>query len=109
MFSRIIDNLLSNALKFTENNKSIELITENNEDRFLLRVVDEGIGIQREHISLLFQKFSKITQRPGTLGEPSIGLGLSIVKHLVDLHGGSIQVESEVGKGTAISITLPNK
>ena len=109
MFTRIIDNLLSNALKFTENNKSIELVTENNEDQFLLRIVDQGIGIEREHIPLLFQKFSKIIRRPGTLGEPSTGLGLSIVKHLVDLHNGSIHVESEIGKGTVISITFPNR
>ena len=109
MFTRIIDNLVSNALKFTENNKSIELITENNEDQFLLRIVDQGIGIQPEHIPLLFQKFSKIIRRSGTRGEPSTGLGLSIVKHLVDLHNGSIHVESEIGKGTAISITFPNR
>ena len=107
MFSRIIDNLLSNALKFTENNKSIEVITENDEDHFLLRVIDQGIGIEREHIPLLFEKFSKIIRRSGTHGEPSTGLGLSIVKHLVDLHNGTIHVESEISKGTAISITFP--
>jgi len=107
MFSRIIDNLLSNALKFTENNKSIELITENDEGQFLLRVVDQGIGIKPEHIPLLFEKFSKTIRRSGTHGEPSTGLGLSIVKHLVDLHNGTIHVESEICKGTAISITFP--
>jgi signal transduction histidine kinase len=107
MASRIIDNLLSNALKFTENNKSIELITENAEDQFLLRIVDQGIGIKHEHIPLLFEKFSKIIRRSGTLGEPSIGLGLSIVKHLVDLHNGTIHVDSEINKGTVVSILFP--
>src|SRR5688500_8665549 len=107
MFARIVDNLLSNALKFTENNKSIEVITENEGDQFLLCIVDQGIGISSEHIPLLFEKFSKTIRRSGTLGEPSIGLGLSIVKHLVDLHNGTIHVESELGKGTAISIRFP--
>ncbi len=107
MFSRIIDNLLSNAIKFTEDNKSIELITENNENQFLLRVVDQGIGIKGEHIPLLFDKFSKTIRRSGTHGEPSTGLGLSIVKHLVDLHNGTIHIESEVCKGTSITITFP--
>lgn len=107
MFTRIIDNLLSNALKFTENNKSVELITENGEDEFLLRIVDQGVGILHEHIPFLFEKFSKIVRRSGTLGEPSTGLGLSIVKHLVDLHNGTIYVESELGKGTTIGIKFP--
>ena len=106
-FSRIVDNLLSNALKFTENNKSIELITENNENQFLLSVIDQGIGIKHEHIALLFEKFSKIIRRSGTHGEPSTGLGLSIVKHLVDLHNGTIQVKSEVSKGTSIRSAFP--
>jgi two-component system sensor histidine kinase VicK len=107
MFARIIDNLLSNALKFTENGKSIELITENCEDQFLLRIVDQGIGIKPEHIPLLFEKFSKTIRRSGTQGEPSTGLGLCIVKHLVDLHSGTIHIESQIGKGTSITITFP--
>lgn len=107
MFTRIVDNLLSNALKFTENNKSVELITENHEDQFLLSIVDQGIGIMPEHIPLLFEKFSKTIRRPGTHGEPSTGLGLSIVKHLVDLHSGTIYVTSELGRGTAITIRFP--
>lgn len=107
MASRIIDNLLSNALKFTENNKQIELVTANADNQFLLRIIDQGIGIKRDHIPLLFEKFSKIIRRSGTLGEPSIGLGLSIVKHLVDLHNGTIHVDSEINKGTVVSILFP--
>ena len=74
----------------------------------MLRIVDQGAGILHEHIPFLFEKFSKIVRRSGTLGEPSTGLGLSIVKHLVDLHNGTIYVESELGKGTTIAINFLN-
>jgi two-component system sensor histidine kinase VicK len=107
MFSRIVDNLLSNALKFTEHDRSVDVITQTNDNALLLRVADQGIGIRSHHIPLLFEKFSKTIRRPGTHGEPSTGLGLSIVKHLVDLHNGTIQVESELGKGTVVSVCFP--
>ncbi len=105
-FSRVIDNLLSNALKFTPKDKSIEVSLQNLDSKLVFKIRDEGIGIKKEHIPLLFDKFSKTIRRRGTQGEHSTGLGLSIVKQIVELHNGTIEVESEVNKGTVFTIEL---
>jgi PAS domain S-box-containing protein len=99
-FSRMINNLLSNAIKFTSAGGKVEVVTNCFEDGFKVEVIDEGIGIHQDHIPLLFDKFSKVTRRPGTMGEKSTGLGLSIVKQIIDLHQGKITVRSREGQGT---------
>jgi len=106
-FSRAIDNLLSNAIKFTPENRSIELITEHVDDCLRIIVKDEGVGIKAEHLPFLFDKFSKRVRRPGTRGEPSHGLGLSIVKHIITLHKGTVTAYSKLNYGTSFVIELP--
>ncbi|MTI89150.1 MAG: PAS domain S-box protein [Balneolaceae bacterium] len=105
-FIRVIDNLLSNAIKFTPVGKTITVLTEQKEGKLILKVIDEGIGIPQEHISKLFDQFSKDVRRKGTEGERSIGLGLNIVKQIVDLHNGIIEVESKENKGSVFSVIL---
>ena len=75
-------------------------------ERFVLRVQDQGPGIQEADRKLLFKSFQKLSARP-TGGEKSTGLGLAIVKKVVDTHGGTIEVESEPGRGTCFVVSLP--
>lgn len=104
---RAIDNLISNAIKFSYPGSEIVVSCYFEEDMACVSVKDQGIGIPAENKPLLFDKFSKNIRKAGTNGETSIGLGLSIVKRIVDLHEGVIQVESEVGEGATFTLKFP--
>jgi signal transduction histidine kinase len=107
--SRIFDNLLSNALKFTYRDKSIYINIESiNQIGIVISIKDEGQGISAEDQKKMFRKFQKLSARP-TGGESSTGLGLSIIKVLVEKLGGKIDFESAVGKGTTFYVHLPFK
>jgi signal transduction histidine kinase len=101
-----LDNLISNALKFSPEGARVvvRLETEGGLARF--SVVDQGPGLTPEDRQRLFVRFARLSARP-TAGEPSAGLGLSIVKHLVEAMGGRIQVESEPGRGATFTVELP--
>ncbi len=104
---RILNNLLSNAIKFTPNQGNIVInIKLLSKTHLSISVTDNGIGIPSQQIPKLFDKFSK-SSRPGTSGEKGTGLGLSITKELIELHDGTIEVTSEVNKGTSFIITFP--
>ncbi|MBN1761006.1 MAG: HAMP domain-containing histidine kinase [Chitinispirillaceae bacterium] len=105
-FSRVVENLLSNALKFTKKNDTVSIILKQSDHGIEIRIVDTGIGIPADLHQVLFELFTK-AGRSGTAKEKSIGLGLSIVKKNVSLHGGVIRFESEEGKGTTFIIELP--
>lgn len=105
-FSRVIDNLISNAIKFTPQRKSIEISTTVNQNTIIFTIKDEGIGIPEESIPVLFEKLPQDLKRQGTAGEKSIGLGLSIVKEIVDLHDACIQIKSKEHQGTTFEIEL---
>lgn len=104
--SRILENLLSNALKFSTSNRSIHLRTMNISDKIKFEIMDQGPGIRSEDIPNLFGKFQRLTNKP-TGGEGSTGLGLSIVKELTILLGGEITVVSTVGEGSVFTVTIP--
>lgn len=104
LLHHLLTNLLSNAIKYSPNGGtvSLELSCENQQIIFCVR--DEGIGIPEEYLGKLFQEF----ERGANVGNiKGTGLGLCIVKHIVDLHGGSISVESEIDRGTAFIVALP--
>lgn len=105
-FCHVINNLLSNALKFTPRGGKITVQVEETEEHVVLSVRDTGIGIAQDKQEEIFNEFSKARQR-GLHGEKSIGLGLSIAKKIVELHLGSIQVESCKGQGTTFTICMP--
>ncbi len=106
-FSRIVDNLLLNAIKFTSEGGMIIISSFRVEKGLNITVEDNGIGIDPMIMPELFSKFSK-ARRKGTSGEKSTGLGLSIVKELVELHNGKIDVESYVDKGTKFTVFIPD-
>jgi len=103
---QVVDNLLSNAIKFSPSG-SVVNVTCGQAGRILdITVTDQGPGIPSEDLDRLFDTFEKLSAQP-TGGEKSTGLGLSIVKSIVDAHGGEIEVDSEVGKGTTFIVHLP--
>jgi len=107
-FNQILTNLLSNAIKFTPENGKVELRVEEIEDDVQFSVKDTGVGIASKDISKVFNKFQQI-RRPMGPGTKGTGLGLSIVKSLVELHGGEVNVNSEIGKGSEFKIKLPKE
>ncbi len=103
---QIIDNLFSNAIKFSPEDKSITIKLLSTDDNLKIEVKDEGPGFTEEDRKKLFKQFSKLSARP-TAGEHSSGLGLSIVKKLTDSLKGSIECDSEKGKGANMIVKIP--
>ena len=102
-----IDNLVSNAIKYSPIGGAIDLLVGEEDGGILIQVGDQGAGLSPEDISRLFGRFQRLSAKP-TAGESSTGLGLSIVKRIVDLHSGRIAVESAgPGKGATFKMTLP--
>jgi len=105
-FQRVIDNLISNALKFSKDTDIVTVSLEIVGNQAAIRVKDQGLGIPADMMPHIFESFSK-AGREGLRGEQSTGLGLSIVKQIVESHKGTITVESVEGKGTTFTIVLP--
>lgn len=102
---QVFTSLLSNALKFTQNG-FIEISVKESGDMIECSILDTGAGIAREDMPKIFSNFQQFSRVAG-VGEKGTGLGLSISKGLVELHKGKIEVESELGKGTKFSFTIP--
>jgi len=98
--------LISNSLKFTPGGGWIKVTCASQDNHVLLSVRDSGVGIAEEDLPKLFDKFTQFGRKAGP-GENGTGLGLAIVEKLVEVHGGTIHVESEVNKGTTFTISLP--
>jgi sigma-B regulation protein RsbU (phosphoserine phosphatase) len=99
-------NLLSNAHKNTKAGGEIRLRVRPAEREVLVEVVDNGSGIAKEALGHIFERFVQLGREHGP-GLKGAGLGLSIVRHIVERHGGSIRVQSEVGRGSTFTVTLP--
>jgi two-component system, sensor histidine kinase and response regulator len=106
--TQVFDNLLSNALKFSDHDTTITMGIKNDDNQYICYVADEGMGIKKEEQDRLFRKFEKLSNRP--IGnEPSTGLGLVIVKKIVELHQGEVWLESEFDKGTTVYFSIPKQ
>jgi signal transduction histidine kinase len=106
--SQILANLINNALKFTPAGGRIIVSVSDRDSDVEFSIADTGFGMRMEDIPKIFEKFQQLgrTYGPGIKGT---GLGLSIVKSLVELHGGTITVESEVDKGSVFRFTIPKE
>jgi GAF domain-containing protein/class 3 adenylate cyclase len=104
-FDKVVYNLLSNAMKFTPEGGTISVRLKSESDRCILQVQDTGIGIVQEQIPHLFERFRQAEGSANRSYEGS-GLGLALVKELVELHGGHVTVESVYGQGTTFSLWL---
>ena len=104
-FDKVLYNLLSNAMKFTPRGGEITVTVQATGHHYLLQVSDTGIGIRNDQVPHLFERFR---QAEGSVsrGYEGTGLGLALVKELVELHGGRVTVESEYGRGTTFSVWL---
>ncbi len=103
----ILFNLLSNAFKFTPAGKGITVRVDSKPGYVLLVVQDEGVGMPMEKRSVLFERFASNNELNSNSSATGTGIGMNLVKELVDLHHGFIEVESEVGKGTTFTVMLP--
>jgi signal transduction histidine kinase len=106
MLKTVLRNLVSNAIKFTNNGGAIKIIAEKNIGNVTISVSDNGIGITPDNLTKLFD-ISQVLTTKGTAEETGTGLGLLLCKGFVEKHGGKIWAESEVGKGSDFKFTLP--
>jgi signal transduction histidine kinase len=102
----MIDNLLTNALKFTPPGGRVEVRGFERDAAVCVQVVDTGMGISQADQERLFERFFR-TSEASAAAIQGTGLGLSIVAAIVEAHGGSIEVESELGAGTTFTVVLP--
>lgn len=105
---QIIINIMTNAVKFTDNNGKVILTASAYEDKHILTIEDNGIGIPKNKISTILNPFTRVENDPYKTHEGK-GLGLAIVESLMSLHNGSIKIESEYGEGTKVTLIFPNK
>jgi signal transduction histidine kinase len=105
--SQVVGNLVANAVKYSPGGGEIAVRAGESEGRALLEVTDHGLGIPLEDQALIFTKFYR--GRAAASGIPGTGLGLAIARELVHAHGGEIEFESELGRGTTFRVELPVK
>ncbi len=102
-----IDNLVSNAIKYSPIGGKIAVAVGRERNNTMIRITDEGAGLSPEDLGRLFGRFQRLSAKP-TAGESSTGLGLSIVKRIIDMHGGQVTAESAgPGQGSTFTVTLP--
>ncbi|MBX3042170.1 MAG: HAMP domain-containing histidine kinase [Candidatus Kapabacteria bacterium] len=104
----VLDNLISNSIKFTQNGGTVRIKTYKDSSGVVVEVNDNGLGLTEEDLKHAFQRGARLSAKP-TQGESSTGLGLWIVKKLIDAHHGKVWVKSTVGKGSTFSFSVPLK
>jgi two-component system, OmpR family, heavy metal sensor histidine kinase CusS len=106
LFERAVGNLVDNALRFTPQNGSIQIALSEHATDFEVEVSDNGSGIAPEHLPRVFDRFYRAESSRGSDGA---GLGLALVKSIVDLHGGTAKISSEPGRGTIVALRFPRE
>ena len=104
--NQVLTNLISNAIKFSHPDKKVSIVLSSENNNAIVSIIDEGQGIASHELSHLFEAFHR-TSTQTTGGERSTGLGLVIVRKIVEAHKGTIDVKSELGEGSAFTFTLP--
>ena len=103
--SQVLENLLSNAIKYSPKGSLITLTSTHHQGKFEFSVIDNGIGMTPEQVEQVFDKFYRVDSSDTAVA--GLGLGMSIVKQIIDSHNGSITIESAPGKGTCVKVQLP--
>jgi len=102
----VLINLLSNSMKFSQDNKEVSVRLFKDGDYAVLQVADKGVGISRKEVDKIFQRFYR-SENKAVSDSRGSGLGLTIVRHIAKAHGGQVEVESEPGEGSVFSVILP--
>ena len=106
---QVVTNLIMNSIKYGKENGTTEVTIEDLvKNKIIVRIRDNGEGIEQHHIPRLFERFFRV-DKSGARSEGGSGLGLSIVKHIIEGHNEKIYIESEFGKGSEFSFTLEKK
>ncbi|HMC59593.1 MAG TPA: ATP-binding protein, partial [Candidatus Solibacter sp.] len=108
LLSRAVENLVSNAIKYSPSGTEVALTASSDEDAVSLEVADHGYGIPETDLARVFEKFYRVP-RVQDAGVPGTGLGLAMVREIAELHGGSVAVRSEVGAGSTFTLSIPRK
>lgn len=104
LLDHAITNIISNAIKYSKNNTTVKILAKANDKKVALRVMDQGIGIPKEDLKNIGQKFFRAGN---TLSVAGTGIGIYLTKHFIELHGGDVLIDSEVNVGTSVTVTLP--
>ena len=105
-FHQLALNLIENAIKYSNENGNVRVVITSNNGYFIFKVIDNGIGITKNDLPRIFERFYRVDKSRSTKGT---GLGLAIVKHIVKLFNGDITVDSEVGVGSTFTVRIKNK
>jgi two-component system heavy metal sensor histidine kinase CusS len=106
LFSRALSNLIENALRFTPDGGAITIKVASIDESTQVSVKDTGCGIEPKHLPRVFDRFYRAEPSRSSHGA---GLGLALVKSIVDLHGGSVRIDSAPGQGTTVIISFPSR
>ena len=104
MLLQVWQNIFENAMKFVPQGGQIRVLLRKKENCVKVSIVDNGIGMSEDVLARIYEKFYQADSSRTSVGN---GLGLTLAKRIVDLHGGKIEVSSKVGKGTSFTVTLP--
>jgi signal transduction histidine kinase len=104
LVNRVFENLLSNALRYTSEDDEIRIIAHDSDDTLMIKFCDTGIGIAESDLANIFDLFYRASN---SRREEGMGIGLSVVKNIIETHGWKIDVESEKGKGSCFTIFIP--
>ncbi|GAA4717961.1 sensor histidine kinase [Sphingomonas lutea] len=101
-----VEHVLQNAIAYTDSNGRIQLLAEGDANRVTVRISDNGSGIAQEDIPRVFNRFDRVVE-VGVRGEAALGLGLPLTRQFIEAHGGTVELESQQGKGTKVTLTIP--
>jgi signal transduction histidine kinase len=107
MLEQVILNLFTNAIKYSPENTAVEIRLKERENEVLVEVEDNGYGISEKSQQRLFEKFYRVTDNEKVREITGTGLGLALVKEIVEVHGGTISVKSKLGEGSTFSFAIP--
>jgi signal transduction histidine kinase len=101
-----VEHVLQNAIAYTDRKGRISLSADGDKKQAVIRIRDNGSGIEQDDLPRVFNRFDRVTEA-GVRGEAALGLGLPLTQQFVEAHGGTVELESEKGKGTTVTLSIP--